>query len=272
MTAITTPHDTNAMKNIRVILALAAFLLTTSCVSKSKYQELEKLKAEDAASLASSQAKVQDLELIIAQLEQRLGAASDDKESLQASVTQMREALAEANIRKQEVEKRIKEYQDLVRRFKALTDTGQLSVKIVDGRMVVGLPSDVLFGSGSAKLSKDGEETIMQVTKLLNEIQGREYQVEGHTDNVPIRTAQFPSNWELSAARGLNVVHTMIRAGMPEDRISASSFGDRRPIANNESAEGRRANRRIEIVIVPDLSTLPGYEELKKMSESAEKS
>lgn len=260
------------MKNNLILLPalITAFVSFTACVSKSKYQELEQLKQQEAAARADAQTKIQDLELIIAQLEQRLGAASDDKESLQASVAQMREALSEANIRKKETDKRIREYQDLVRRFKALTDTGQLSVKIVDGRMVVGLPSDVLFNSGSAKLSKDGEETIIKVTQLLNEIEGREYQVEGHTDNVPIRTAQFPSNWELASARGLNVVHTMIKAGMPEDRISASSFGERRPIANNDSAEGRRANRRIEIVIVPDLSTLPGYDELKKMSEASE--
>lgn len=251
------------------ILILALSLTLFACVSKSKYEDMETnyqtSLSEEQAKVADLQAKIGELETLIAQLERRLGTASEDKEALKVSITQMKTALSEMTARKQEADARIREYQDLVKRFKKLTASGQLSVKIVDGRMVVGLPSDVLFSSGSANLSQEGESTVKQVATLLTEIPDREYQVEGHTDNVPIRTAQFPSNWELASARGLNVVKMMIEAGLPESRVSAASFGEHKPIADNSTEEGKRANRRIEIVIVPDLSTLPGYEELEKL-------
>jgi chemotaxis protein MotB len=137
-------------------------------------------------------------------------------------------------------------------------------VKIADGRMVVELATDVLFDSGSAKLSPAGKEAIMEVSRVLVTIADRQFQVEGHTDNVPIATAQYPSNWELAAARSMTVVKSMIEAGMTPARISAASYGDTRPVAGNDTPDGKAATRRIEIVGVPDLSELPGFEELSK--------
>ena len=102
---------------------------------------------------------------------------------------------------------------------------------------------------------------------MLAEIPGRKFQVEGHTDNVGIKTAQYPSNWELAAARALTVVKTMVEAGLPADRISAASFGEFKPVKANDTNEGKAANRRIEIVVVPDLSSLPGFDELKKIGQ-----
>jgi chemotaxis protein MotB len=84
---------------------------------------------------------------------------------------------------------------------------------------------------------------------------------------VGIKTAQYPSNWELAAARALTVVKTMVEAGLPADRISAASFGEFKPFKPNDTAEGKAANRRIEIVVVPDLSSLPGFDELKKVGQ-----
>ena len=137
--------------------------------------------------------------------------------------------------------------------------------------MVVSLGSDVLFPSGSAKLSAQGILTIKDVTAQLASIPNKSYQVEGHTDDVPISTAMFPSNWELASARALSVVKTMVEAGMPRERVSAASFGQFHPVADNKTPEGKSANRRIEIVIVPDLSSLPGYEELQKLSNEKTK-
>lgn len=91
----------------------------------------------------------------------------------------------------------------------------------------------------------------------------RRVQVEGHTDNVPIHNAQFPSNWELASARALVVVRAMMTAGMSSDAISAASYGEFHPAASNDDATGRATNRRIEVVLQPDLSTLPGFDELQ---------
>ncbi|MEL6179551.1 MAG: OmpA family protein, partial [Myxococcota bacterium] len=98
---------------------------------------------------------------------------------------------------------------------------------------------------------------------ILKEIEGRDFQVEGHTDNVPMKGG---SNWELAASRAMAVVRTMLGAGLSPQRVSAASYGEHKPTASNDDANGRQANRRIEIVIIPDLSRLPGFEQLQRLS------
>jgi chemotaxis protein MotB len=85
---------------------------------------------------------------------------------------------------------------------------------------------------------------------------------------VPIATAQYPSNWELASARAVNVLKAMVDSGLPSGRVSAASFGDSRPSVANDSPEGKAQNRRIEIIIVPDLSGLPGFDELQKAEKT----
>ncbi len=237
--------------------------------------ELEKRQTRLAAhnkdlegQLAEEQEKVKDLGARIDRLTAEMAAATKDKSRLQASVEEMTRALAELEKRRAEAEARVAEFKNLLSRFRALIDAGKLKVKIVDGRMVVVLATDILFGSGSAALSKDGKAAVAEVGQVLASIPRRSFQVEGHTDNVPIATAQYPSNWELAAARAITVLKAMVDAGLPADRISAASFSDTRPLTPNESSEQRAQNRRIEIIIVPDLSQLPGFEELKKLDST----
>ncbi|RMG21527.1 MAG: endoflagellar motor protein [Deltaproteobacteria bacterium] len=282
------------------MIVLAACLLATGCVSAGKYEQLQrdldetrltltkKVKERDAKiqsleeALASERAKVAKLEGEVAQLKEAMAAAQSEHEAeraklqeqlaqtvkdrsrLKASVQDMRDALAELEKRRKAAEARVAQFQSLLARFKPLIDTGKLRVKIVDGRMVVALATDVLFPSGSAKLSEEGKQAITEVAQLLKEVKGKKFQIEGHTDNVPIKTAKFPSNWELAAARAITVLKTMVEAGMEPERLSAASFADTRPAADNSTKEGRAQNRRIEIVVLPDLSTLPGFEELKR--------
>jgi chemotaxis protein MotB len=214
--------------------------------------------------LEDEQKRASDLLSRISKLEADYSRMVKDRSSLQASVVDMQAALSELQKRKEQAEARITEYRNLLAKFRSLIDAGKLKVKIVDGRMVVVLATDVLFGSGSASLSKDGKASIAEVAALLTSLPRRSFQVEGHTDNVPIATAQYPSNWELASARALTVVKTMVEAGMPAQRVSAASFADTRPASGNDSTEGRASNRRIEITIVPDLSTLPGFDELQR--------
>lgn len=201
-----------------------------------------------------------------AKLETDLSTVVKDKSQLQSSIQEMQTALAELARRKAEADARISEFRSLLDRFKGLIDAGKLKVKMAEGRMVVELASDVLFGSGSANLSRDGRAALAEVAQLLASIPDRKFQVEGHTDNVPISTSQYPSNWELASARAVTVVKTMVDAGMHADRISAASFGDSKPAHPNDTPEGRASNRRIEIVVVPDLSSLPGFDELQRVS------
>ena len=250
-----------------VLLTSISFLALTACVSNSTHDELQKkydsLNKEQEASLA----KITDLEIMVSQMERELGKASRNKKNMSNSILAMKEALKKESERKKEVEKRLAEFRKLISRFKQLTDAGELSIQIKDGRMVVVLPSDVLFKSGSARLSSKGSETIQKVAKILTGI-NKQFQVEGHTDNVPIRSKRYPSNWELASARAMNVLNLMVDAGLPENRISAASFGETKPVESNDSKEGKASNRRIDIVVIPDLAQLPGYEELQKVSGS----
>ena len=128
---------------------------------------------------------------------------------------------------------------------------GRQDIRIVGDRFV--FQSEVLFPSASADLSDSGRLQIERVADVLKEISGRipkdvdwVLQVDGHTDRRPIRTAQFPSNWELSSARAISVVKMLIDLGLPPDRLAAAGYGEFRPIDGRDDEIGWRRNRRIE--------------------------
>jgi chemotaxis protein MotB len=269
-------------------LLLVAAVAFTACVTTGKYDALQKQLDETKATLSGrvadleGQIKAKDQEIAAckakgtedaeqirkleadkAKLEADLAATVKDKAALKSSADDLQKALAESNKRKAEADKRIAEMKELLGQLKTMIDAGKLKVKIADGRMVLELPSDVLFASGSAELSPAGLSTIAQVTTALLTIK-RKLQVEGHTDNVPIKTSRFPSNWALGAARAITIVNTMIGAGMNPAQLSAASYGEFKPVAPNDTDQHKGQNRRIEIVIVPDLSMLPGFDELQK--------
>lgn len=277
--------------------ATTLMLLALACVPQKKYDalgaQLADAQATAATEIAARDAKVRSLETALAaevegarvlgeqvratktELDARQAAVdaltsekaalTTDKTKLKAAVEETATALKELQARKAQAEARIAQYRDLVARFKTLSDAGRLTVKIVDGRMVVVLATDVLFASGKADLSDAGKTAIAEVAAVLASIPDRAYQVEGHTDNDPIKTAQFPSNWELASARAITVVRAMIAAGVASDRVSAAAYGEFRPVADNATPSAKAANRRIEITVVADLSQLPGFDELQTL-------
>ncbi|MCO4744908.1 MAG: OmpA family protein [Proteobacteria bacterium] len=282
----------------RTILLALGLAALTACIPKGKYVALEeelastradydaKLAERDAtiadqeATIAKMQGQIRDLEGAIRKITQELAsrekqladlnaekaAALADKGALRAQIEDMTAALAELQERKAQAEARVAEFKDLLAKFQGLIDSGTLEVKIVDGRMVVAMATDVLFASGSASLSAEGKEAVVKVAEVLATISDRSFQVEGHTDNVPMRGSErYPNNWYLGAGRAISVTEAMVAAGMPVETISAASYGENRPTTENETTEGKAQNRRIEIVVVPDLSLLPGYEELEEM-------
>lgn len=223
------------------------------------------------AMLAAKQSELAALEQRMADTERELAALIKRRADLKASLDQMSAALEDARQRQATADRRVAEYRDMLTRFAALIDAGKLKVSIVDGRMVLTLPMDILFPSGRATLTEEGRASLLEVGAGLATIPGRAFQVEGHTDTVPIKTAKFPSNWELGAARALVVLRALVEGGVAADRLSAATYGELRPAASNETEEGRAANRRIEIVVVPDLSTLPGYDELNRLGQGGNK-
>lgn len=149
-------------------------------------------------------------------------------------------------------------YTEMRERLNSLISAGQLDVTLKNGRLVINMPQDILFGSGSADVGKEGQKALLQVANVLSEFHDRSFQVEGYTDNVPISTRQFPSNWELSAARALSVVRILQQGGVSADRLSGAGYGEYHPVASNDTKENRAKNRRIEIVILPNLKELMG--------------
>lgn len=123
-----------------------------------------------------------------------------------------------------------------------------------EGMALVRISDNVLFPSGSADLSPGGLELLQGIADLLKETR-HNVRIEGHTDNVPIRTARYPSNWELSTARAVNVLRYFSeQEGMPSGRLSAAGFGEFRPVKDNDTEDHRARNRRVELFILPPRS------------------
>lgn len=194
----------------------------------------------------------------LAQCRTQLEEARLHLESSGETARRLAERLEELAAIEAELRARDAIFTDIVAAFEELIQNGFVEVAIERGRLVIKMPQDILFESGSADVGEEGQLALAEVASVLGLLTEREFQVEGHTDNVPIETRRFPSNWELSAARALAVVHLFEENGVASSNVSAAGFGEYRPRAGNEEREDRALNRRIEIVMVPDLEAIFG--------------
>ena len=130
---------------------------------------------------------------------------------------------------------------------------GDVTVTEQDRGIVVTFVAEVLFNSGKAKIKDEGLQSLNKVASVLKNVDNN-ISIEGHTDNVPIKYSGWKSNWELSSARALSVLHYLVnKKGLSPQRVSATGCGEYRPIASNETAKGRQQNRRVEIIVKPHL-------------------
>jgi len=123
-----------------------------------------------------------------------------------------------------------------------------IEVIVNDGSISFRISSEILFGSGRAELEDAGLDVIDRLVPTLA-ARGHRIIVEGHTDNLPIQTERFPSNWELSASRASSVVRYLQLAGIESTRLSATGYADTRPLADNGDEQGRASNRRVELIM-----------------------
>lgn len=127
---------------------------------------------------------------------------------------------------------------------------GQVSVEVDERGVIVRLMETLMFDPGKARLRPEARLILAKLTPVLVK-SGRPILIEGHTDNVPITTAEFPSNWQLSAARSANVVYFLEHdMAVPQGQLSAGAFADQRPVASNDTEDGRAHNRRVDIVFL----------------------
>lgn len=255
-------------------------LLLLSIACGPSQEDLDSAHAENAelqSQLDTARSEGEALEARIAALQSqnselvaRLRALGEDvqelegeRTNLQTNLQETQRALEELRERQRQAQARLATFQGLIERFRSMIESGQLRVRIVRNRMVVELPEGVLFDSGRANLKEDGQSTLGQVATVLSSIENREFQIAGHTDNVPIRNRRFPNNWALSTARAVTVARYLIEDGnVPANRISAAGYADTQPVSANDTPEGRAQNRRIEIVLVPNLDELPDLSSL----------
>ena len=145
-------------------------------------------------------------------------------------------------------------YKDTVHKLQKQIDAGELQVDIRDGRMVLDLPNDVLFDTAHVDIKPAGAKDLDAVADILKALPDRQFQVAGHTDDVPIKTGMYASNWELSTARALQVIHYLEDKGVNAAQLSAAGYAEIDPVATNSTTEGRKQNRRLEITLQPHIT------------------
>ncbi|MBN1772706.1 MAG: OmpA family protein [Deltaproteobacteria bacterium] len=257
--------------NLVVVLGLAGVLATTACgYSEEEWQ--------------AKLAEINDLQDQLAQRDQkiqadeeRIGELTTERDSLQgqvrdlfsqagqleANLTEIQRLYDEARRQQEQQAARLAAFRATLEKFRAMIESGRLRVRFVGGRMIVEMASNVLFPSGSAELSEMGRQTLSELAAVLMTIPDRTFQVAGHTDDVPMGSGRFKDNWELSTERALSVVRFLQEVGVRPTVLGAVGYGEFQPVGDNTSESGREQNRRIEVVLMPNLDELPDLSALE---------
>jgi chemotaxis protein MotB len=141
--------------------------------------------------------------------------------------------------------------QELARTFTDLLQDGEVTVETREEGVLLDVKDSALFASGTSQPAPQATEIVGKIAAILAKNDNR-IVVEGHTDSVPIHTAQFPSNWELSSARAASIVRALQELGISPNRLAASGLAETRPKSSNETAQGRSENRRVSLLVLND--------------------
>lgn len=252
---------------MRKTLPLLAAVLFVSfslggCYTKGEYMQkaaesearakdlsaLQKKYDEEKASLSSERDALKTessaLSRNMTELQQKIAATETENSRLKDNVEQLK---------KKEVEIKTESdtYKDLLKEMKGEIAQGQITITELKGKLTLDVVDKILFASGDATVKKEGLAVLKRVIEILKNVKDQAIRIEGHTDNKPIHTARYPSNWELAAARAINVTRYLQQQGIDPAILSAVAFGEYKPVADNGTTEGRAKNRRIAIVLVP---------------------
>jgi chemotaxis protein MotB len=143
-------------------------------------------------------------------------------------------------------------YEELNQQLQSEVAADQVKIQQLQDRLKVTMLDEILFPEGGWEIERKGKETLNKIVPVLKNLQNKRVEVNGYTDNVPIGPGlkwRFPSNWELSAARATDVVRYLVQQGVNPAILSATGFGEQNPVASNDTPQGRRQNRRVELVI-----------------------
>jgi chemotaxis protein MotB len=218
--------------------------------------QLRRMREDYGDQIKGGLERVDALEAALKELGIDVTAAKDELGSQLRSTTM---AIEELRRQHQRAEQEAAAFRTLAERFKAMVDAGKIQVITRNGRMTLKMPDKILFPTGSTAILNEGQQTLKAVVEILKSVPDREFLIAGHTDNVPVKSARFRSNWDLSTARAVEVVNLMVANGVQPDRLAAAGYGEYDPIADNADPAGREQNRRLEIVVMPklqDVSTI----------------
>jgi len=221
-------------------------------LTASLEQERQRLKEEEETKARLAQEQSQ----LTASLEQ-------ERHRLKAEEAERARLEGERAVKEEEIRRLTSTQEALSKSLQDEIAKGNITIQRVRDRLTINMLDRILFDSGQAQIKPAGVKVLKQVGDVLKTVSDKQIRIEGHTDNVPISTKlqdRFKTNWELSTARATTVVRYLIdHGGVNRQNLSAAGYADTRPVASNDSEEGRSSNRRIEIVLYPrDLEQLAG--------------
>ena len=224
--------------------------------------EKEKLAAEKSNLTADSNdlgarlvAKTEELARTIAETTRAIEELKNKNAELEGDKQMLRESIALfKKTKEEEVQTVSRTYEDLLNEMKGEIEQGEIAITELKGKLTVDVVDKILFDSGRAEVKPEGLDVLKRVVEILKTVTDKIIRVEGHTDNVPIAGSlakRYPTNWELSAARAINITRYLEKEGLDPALLSAAAFGEYQPVADNETPEGRAKNRRIAIILLP---------------------
>ncbi|MGB6409584.1 MAG: OmpA family protein [Candidatus Deferrimicrobiaceae bacterium] len=223
-------------------------LLDENRVLKTRIEALTGDLAEMTKDRDTQKAESDSLSQTIVELRGRIAVLETENRKLRQDTVALEKS------QKEKVRKVSTTYQDMVEKMKKEISEGQVTISELKGKLTVNMVDAVLFDTGKAEVKQGGLEVLKKVISILKGETEKAIRIEGHTDDVPISgtlAKRFPTNWELSAARAINVTRFLQEQGIDPDVLSAVAYGEYKPISDNETPEGRAMNRRIEIILIP---------------------
>lgn len=227
-------------------LGAAAVYFGFGLLEDEKARSAQALKASEEATvqLNDTAKKLQDAEATLASLQTERDALSADLKAKEEELAKLKAT-----------------YDDLSEKLNSEIQQGDIELTQRGERIQVDLIDKILFDSGKAEISEKGKEVLSRLGAAIAGVENKLIQVAGHTDDSPIVNelkATYPTNWELSSARAVNVVRYLTEtAGVPSKRLVAAGFGQFQPVASNRNHKGRARNRRIEVLLMPTLDAKP---------------
>lgn len=247
---------------------------------QAKLRELNNIQSElnaEKAAHVKAQGEVDEAKAKNSDLDKRLKQAGVDMSNLNADLAEQKSALDKLRKDKEQLEAIRKRFELLKQKLDSLTKLG-LNVTVRKNRMMIQLPGDVLFDSGKVDLKKNGKEILTKVAEVIRndaDLAARSFQVAGHTDNQPLVGGPYHDNWGLSVMRAREVLEFLVRphddkkdpgGGLKADRWSAAGYGETDPVVPNDKAKAdtMQKNRRVELVVVPNVEEMLDLKSLVK--------